>query len=65
VLGECRPFIPQLKGLGFGTFEVVEMADLDLWRGLRKGARWVGGPGSPDLDVPPGADGPRSEGRPG
>jgi len=45
LVGNAAAFIPQLKGLGFGTFEVVEMADLDLLAAdFRKGGK-VGGVG--------------------
>jgi zinc protease len=30
LVGNAAAFVPQLKGLGFGNFEVVEMGDLDL-----------------------------------
>jgi len=52
LVGNASAFASQLRGVGFGTFETVELKDLDLTAAnfKRTGARvgragWVGGPG--------------------
>ena len=55
LVGNAEAFIPQLRRLGFGTFEVVEMNNLDLTTPDFKRAGGVGGAGGAGRGVVPGA----------
>jgi predicted Zn-dependent peptidase len=66
LVGNSAAFAPQLRGVGFGTYETVELADLDLTAATFKrtavkagagqagGAGWAGGAGRAGVSGGPG-----------
>src|SRR5262249_18118967 len=66
LVGNAAAFSSQLKGVGFGTFETVELANLDLTAADFKRAKPAAGRGGPGR-FPDGVDGPstRPRGRAG